>query len=241
MYTCTGRIKKHTGTPIYRYTSTLISLPNPSLPLPLPSCSVDRSCDTVLYTKTYQVPFSLPISPSPIPPFLCPSLPLVLTGLVIQFCIPKRIKYLLPPQSPRPQQGLKMAQNRVRTPVHQYTGAQVHRCTSTLVHRYTCIQVHRDIGTKLYGYTSTLVLRYTCTPMHALVHRYIVMIIHRYKGGLVHRFTCTQVHGYIGTPVHWYCQAHQSCPPSFFGGFVCFCVALGKSTSPESALTRLFL
>ena len=51
---------------------------------------------------------------------------------------------------------------------------------------------------------STLVLRYTWSPMHALVHRYIVMIIHRYKGGLVHRFTCTQVHGHIGTPVHWY-------------------------------------
>ena len=34
---------------------------------------------------------------------------------------------------------------------------------------------------------------------------------------------------------------HQSCPPGLFGCFVWFFVALGKSTSPESALTRLFL
>ena len=52
--------------------------------LPYPVRSM-RSCDTVLYIKTYQVPFSLfpPLSPSPIPPFLCHSLPVVLTGLVI--------------------------------------------------------------------------------------------------------------------------------------------------------------
>ena len=83
--------------------------------------------------------------------------------------------------------------------------------------------LHRDIGTKLYGYTSKLVLRYTCTPMHALVHRYIVMIIHRYKGGL-DLYSSTSGHRYKVIRVYASLACYRCC----------FCVLLFTSSSKYS-------